>query len=45
MLLNVGGKIDGNARKKLEDELGESVITSSNLLNYEYKDEKQLIDN
>ena len=40
-----GGKIDGNARKKLEDELGESVITSSNLLNYEYKDEKQLIDN
>ena len=40
-----GGKIAGNARKDLEDELGESVITSSNLLNYEYKDEKQLIDN
>ena len=40
-----GGKIAGNARKDLEDELGESVITSSNLLNYEYKDENQLIDN
>lgn len=40
-----GGKIAGNARKDLEDELGESVITSSNLLNYEYNDEKQLIDN
>lgn len=40
-----GGKIAGNARKDLEDELGESVITSSNLLNYEYSDEKQLIDN
>ena len=38
-----GGKIAGNARKDLEDELGESVITSSNLLNYEYKDEKQLM--
>lgn len=40
-----GGKIAGNARKVLEDKLGESVITSSNLLNYEYNDEKQLIDN
>jgi len=40
-----GGKIAGNARKVLEDILGESVITSSNLLNYEYNDGKQLIDN
>ena len=39
------GKIAGNARKDLENELGEGVVTSSNLLNYEYNDEKQLIDN
>lgn len=38
-----GGKIAGNARKDLENELGEGVVTSSNLLNYEYKDEKQLM--
>ena len=39
------GKIAGNARKDFENELGEGVVTSSNLLNYEYNDEKQLIDN
>ena len=37
-----GGKIAGNARKDLEQELGESVVTSKNLLNYEYIDEKEL---
>ena len=37
-----GGKIAGNARKDLEHELGNSVVTSNNLLNYEYIDEKEL---
>ncbi len=37
-----GGKITGNTRKNLEEELGESVITSSNALNYEYVDAKEI---
>jgi hypothetical protein len=37
-----GGKIAGNARKDLENELGESVVTSNNALNYEYVDEKEI---
>ncbi len=37
-----GGKIAGNARKDLENELGESVVTSNNALSYEYIDEKKL---
>lgn len=37
-----GGKIAGNARKDLENEIGESVITSDNALDYEYADEKLL---
>ncbi len=37
-----GGKIAGNARKDLENELGESVVTSSNALNYEYADVKEI---
>ena len=37
-----GGKIAGNARKDLEQELGENVVTRNNLLNYEYIDEKEL---
>ena len=37
-----GGKIAGNARKNLENELGESVVTSKNVLNYEYVDEKEI---
>ena len=37
-----GGKIAGNARKDLEHEIGESVVTSNNLLNYEYVDEKEI---
>ena len=31
-----------NARKDLENELGESVVTSNNVLNYEYVDEKEI---
>jgi hypothetical protein len=37
-----GGRIAGNARKDLENELGESVVTTNNKLNYAYTDEKQI---
>ena len=37
-----GGKIAGNARKDLEQELGESVVTNANALNYQYVDEKEI---
>ena len=37
-----GGKIAGNARKDLEKELGEHVVTNNNALNYEYVDKKML---
>ena len=37
-----GGKIAGNARKDLEQELGESVVTNTNALNYQYVDERKL---
>ena len=36
-----GGKITSNARKDLENELGESVFTSENMLNYKYIDETE----
>ena len=38
-----GGKIASNARKDLENELGESVITSDNMLNYKYMDDNENI--
>ena len=37
-----GGKIAGNARKDLEQELGESVVTNANALNYQYVDEREI---
>ena len=37
-----GGNIAGNTRKELETELGESVVTSSNALPYEYIEEKEI---
>ncbi len=37
-----GGKIAGNTRRALEDEIGKSVITSNNALSYEYIAEKEL---
>lgn len=37
-----GGKIASNARKDLEREIGESVVTSDNALNYKYIDEKEI---
>ena len=40
-----GGKIASNARKDLESEIGESVITQNNALNYQYIDEIKQIEN
>ncbi len=37
-----GGKIASNTRKDLEHEIGESVVTSNNVLSYEYLDEKEI---
>ncbi len=37
-----GGKIAGSARENLEYEIGESVVTSNNALNYEYVEEKEI---
>ena len=37
-----GGRIAGNARKDLEYEIGKSIVTSDNALNYEYVDEKEI---
>lgn len=37
-----GGKIAGNARTDLENEIGDSVVTRGNVLNYEYEDDKEL---
>ena len=39
-----GGKIASNARKDLESELEESVITQNNTLNYRYTDEDKQIE-
>ena len=37
-----GGKIANNARVDLESEIGESIITKNNAINYEYKEENLL---
>ena len=37
-----GGKIASNTRKNLEEELGDSVVTSNNALNYKYIDETEI---
>ena len=39
-----GGKIAKNTRDNLEKELGKSVISKENVLNYKYIDDKKLID-
>lgn len=41
-LQGVVAKSQDNARKDLEHEIGESVITSNNSLNYEYVDKKEI---
>ena len=40
-----GGKIANNTRVDLEKEIGESIITKNNVLNYEYKEEEFLLEN
>ena len=40
-----GGIVAKNARVDLERKIGESVITKNNALNYEYKNEDNLLDN
>ncbi len=37
-----GGKIASNAREDLENEIGESVVSSNNALNYKYIDAKEI---
>lgn len=39
-----GGKIASNTRKDLEHEIGESVVTTNNMLNYEYVEEQKKIN-
>ena len=40
-----GGSVAKNARIDLKSKIGESVITKNNALNYEYKNEDNLLDN
>ena len=40
-----GGSVAKNARADLEKKIGESVITQNNALNYQYKDEENLLEN
>jgi len=39
-----GGRIAKNTRDNLEKELGKSVISKENALNYKYIDDKKLIE-
>lgn len=41
-MAKVGGNVAKVSRNELESNLGESIITSSNRLNYEY-DDKEMI--
>lgn len=40
-----GGKIASNTRTDLENEIGESVITNNNALDYQYIEEDKLLEN
>ena len=40
-----GGKVANNTRRDIESRLGESIITKSNTLTYQYKDESKQIEN
>ncbi len=40
-----GGGVAKNARIDLENKIGESVITKNNILNYEYKEDENLLEN
>lgn len=37
-----GGQVANNTRKDIEARLGESVVTSDNMLDYQYQDSKLL---
>ena len=41
---NKGGKVANTAKQVLEEELGETIITNKNNLNYEYIDENNYIE-
>lgn len=40
-----GGSVAKNARVDLESKIGESIITKNNALNYEYKEDENLLEN
>lgn len=44
MMAKRGGRIAKNTRDNLEKELGKSVISKENALNYKYIDDKKLIE-
>lgn len=37
-----GGSIAGNTRRDLENEIGESIVTNNNSLDYKYDNEKEI---
>ena len=37
-----GGNIAGNARKEIEEEIGENIITADNNLAYQYNDNNRI---
>jgi len=39
-----GGEVASNTKKDIEEKLGKKIVTSSNYLNYEYKDDNKLIE-
>ena len=41
----IGGEIAKNIRKDIETKLGEVVVTKENLLDYQYGDDVNLIEN
>ena len=41
-IAHIGGNVAKVARERLEENLGESILTKDNRLNYEYIEEKQI---
>ena len=44
MVAKAGGEVASNTKKDIEEKLGKKIVTSSNYLNYEYKDDNTLIE-
>ena len=44
-MAKLGGSVAKNARVDLESKIGESVITKNNALDYQYKDDENLLEN